>query len=236
MLSWRVCCLTRQAHYDGSTKLSPASAGLFLSGRWQPIASHPRCCGGLLITFAEKSQPLLGPERGKPPPSPRSARLASRPWLCARPALPSEAPTLLRRGSASPNYITSVMSRRPPAATKPMPTSSPSVIAIAMPPTKANTPTTAASGPSQLKRFQKKPRQFATGLSRSPGFAGETANPRAQHRADPLVSMSEPRRINRVRGSQKKPRQRGAGLSLWVSRMGLAGSPGGKECGSKPTT
>ena len=157
MLSWRVCCLTRQAHYDGSTKLSPASAGLFLSGRWQPIASHPRCCGGLLITFAEKSQPLLGPERGKPPPSPRSARLASRPWLCARPALPSEAPTLLRRGSASPNYITSVMSRRPPAATKPMPTSSPSVIAIAMPPTKANPPTTAIVDRLNLRGSRKSP-------------------------------------------------------------------------------
>jgi hypothetical protein len=52
--------------------------------------------------------------------------------------------TLRRRGFASPNYSTSVMSRRPPAATKPMPTSSPSVIAIAMPPSRTNSATNTA--------------------------------------------------------------------------------------------
>ena len=123
--------------------LAPLRRGFFCPRRWQAIASRPRCCGGLLITFAEKSQPLCRTRAGQAPTLPRSARLASRRSLCAWPALRSEAPTLLRRGSASPNYITSVMSRRPPAATKPMPTSSPSVIAIAMPPTKANPPTTA---------------------------------------------------------------------------------------------
>jgi hypothetical protein len=52
--------------------------------------------------------------------------------------------TLLRRGFVSPNYITSVMSRRPLTATKLMPTPGALVIAIAIPPSKANTPTTAA--------------------------------------------------------------------------------------------
>jgi hypothetical protein len=36
------------------------------------------------------------------------------------------------------------MSRRPPAPTKPMPTSSPSAIVIAMPPSRTNSPTNAA--------------------------------------------------------------------------------------------
>ena len=85
VLSWRVCCLTRQAHYDGSTKLSPASAGLFLSGRWQPIASRPRCCGGLLITFAEKSQPLRRTRAGQAPTLP-SLRPACEPALALRSA------------------------------------------------------------------------------------------------------------------------------------------------------
>jgi hypothetical protein len=39
--------------------------------------------------------------------------------------------------------MTSVMRRRPPTATKPMPVSGALVIAIAMPPSNANTPTTA---------------------------------------------------------------------------------------------
>ena len=68
-----------------------------------------------------------------------------------------------------------------------MPVSGALVIAIAMPPTKANPPTIA------------------------------------------IVD-----RLN-LRGSRKSPAREGAGLSLWVSRMGLAGSPGGKECGSKPS-
>ena len=44
------------------------------------------------------------------------------------------------------DYTTIVMRRRPPTATKPMPISGACalVVAIAMPPTKANTPTTAA--------------------------------------------------------------------------------------------
>jgi hypothetical protein len=49
------------------------------------------------------------------------------------------------------------MSRRPPAATKPMPTSSPSVIAIAMPPTKANPPTTAIVDHLNLRGSRKSP-------------------------------------------------------------------------------
>jgi len=44
------------------------------------------------------------------------------------------------------DYMTNVMRRRPPRATKPMPISGACalVVAIAMPPTKVNTPTTAA--------------------------------------------------------------------------------------------
>ena len=40
-----------------------------------------------------------------------------------------------------------------------------------------------------------------------------------------------------ARGPKQKPRQsEGAGLSLWVSRMGLAGSPGGKNVAASPLT
>ena len=58
------------------------------------------------------------------------------------------------------------------------------------------------------------------------GLPVRTANPQLKHRAEPLVSMSEPRRI--LRGSQKKPRQE-AGLSLGPS-CGLA------DEGGKPRT
>ena len=40
--------------------------------------------------------------------------------------------------------MTIVMSRRPPAATKPTPTSGPSAIVTAMPPNRTNSPTNAA--------------------------------------------------------------------------------------------
>jgi hypothetical protein len=43
----------------------------------------------------------------------------------------------------SADYMTSVMRRRPPTATKPMPVPGALVIAIARPPSNANTPITA---------------------------------------------------------------------------------------------
>ena len=47
------------------------------------------------------------------------------------------------KGHGRADYMTIVMRRRPPTATKPMPVSGALVITIAMPPTKANPPTTA---------------------------------------------------------------------------------------------
>ena len=39
-----------------------------------------------------------------------------------------------------------------------------------------------------------------------------------------------------VGAPKQKPAREGAGLSLWVSRMGLAGSPGGKNVAASPPT
>ena len=56
-----------------------------------------------------------------------------------------------------------------------------------------------------------------------------TANPLPQRQTTELVAQRA--------APNKSPRQsEGAGLSLWVSRMGLAGSPGGKNVAASPLT
>ena len=73
-------------------------------------------------------------------PRPHHRRWASRPDLGER--WPSRLVATTAEDGLQ-DYMTSVMRRRPPTARKPMPGPGALVIAIAMPPSKANTPTTA---------------------------------------------------------------------------------------------
>ena len=56
-----------------------------------------------------------------------------------------------------------------------------------------------------------------------------TANPLPQRQATELVAQ-------RAAPNKSPARAREPGLSLWVSRMGLAGSPGGKNVAASPPT
>jgi hypothetical protein len=132
-------------------RIGPCRRGGSVRDRWPASPLNQR--GGWRLVARTKKPRRSGAKFSKGEPASSGGEHDGRPpnaepqsWLHGAGAARRSGGDHMERPSehCRADYMTIVMSRRPPAATKPTPTSGPSAIVTAMPPSRTNSPTNAA--------------------------------------------------------------------------------------------